>query len=179
MVQAEKGQFVEKEAQMKRTSALVVLLVAFAGHGEAKPMPKDQLDCVKAGEVKTFVVELEKATTFSGGRLQLLVGPFDEQQSDRHPWCENNLCRSSTVDFVPGKKKYTMSIQIPGEAPNGIWVAFIGYALPNSDFTDITPKKRVRFQVVENLGRLCPEMKRKVPPVSLPCVKVAHFASVP
>lgn len=164
---------------MKGTIALVVLLVAFAGHGEARPMPKEQLDCVRAGEVKTFVVELEKLPAFSGGQLQLLVGPFDEEKSlDMHPWCEKNLCRSSTVDVVPGKKTYPMSIRIPGEAPTGIWVAFIGYALPNSDFTDITPKKRVRFKVVENMDRLCPEMKRKVAKNSFPCVK-ASLASVP
>jgi hypothetical protein len=147
----------------KVTSLAVLILATSLVCGNAEPKSRSSLDSVNAGDTKDFVVELENPPEFSGGRLQLLVGPFDEQQPERHPWCEKNLCRTACTDLVRDLKTYTLTAQIPGDAPTGIWAAYVAYALPNGDFTEIGHEKRVRFQVI----------KHEYPGLPL---KVKHFA---
>jgi hypothetical protein len=137
------------------TGLLVCCVLTGASSREARskyaePQPPNGLDSVNAGDTKSFLVELENPPQFSGGRFQLLVGPFDEQQGELHPWCEKNLCRTSYTDIVQDLKTYTLTVQIPGDAPTGIWVAYIAFALPNGDFKEIAHEKRVRFQVINH-----------------------------
>lgn len=121
----------------KALAALSVGLCLFAVNSESKSA--DGLKTVKAGETMTFEVTLSQSPP-DGGQLQVLVGPFFESwpDNDQHPWCKDNLCRGAYVPTIASRTSYEVCIQIPGDVTQeGLWEAFVGFALPNGDFREL------------------------------------------
>jgi len=110
----------------KSIVVMFLILVACLVQQNSK---SEQLKVVSAGDTVTFTVQLDATPQFSGGRVSVLVGPVSASSHD----ITNNgqYSRVAGTDTIANQDTYNVSVQIPGDAPDGLWEAFFSYALPN------------------------------------------------
>jgi hypothetical protein len=131
-----------------RLSHVVVALVLASCSLQLNAQPKLQreLKTVTAGDSITFNVELDEIPQFSGGRVSVFVCPINPNLPDEASESGKPFARASYTDTISNQKAYAVSVQIPGEAPDGVWEAFFSFALPNSSSRGLR-HARVEFQV--------------------------------
>jgi hypothetical protein len=131
-----------------RLPQIVVPLVFASCFFQLNALSKSEkeLKTVIAGDSVTFDVGLNEIPQFSGGRVMVLVCPIDPNLPDQATENGKQYARASYTDTISNQKKYTVSVQIPGNAPDGVWEAFFSFALPNSSFRELR-HTRVEFQV--------------------------------
>lgn len=112
----------------------------------AQPKSGKELKTVTAGDSITFDVGLDEIPQFSGGRVMVLVCPIDPNLPDQASENGKQFSRASYTDTISNQKDYAVSIQIPGNAPDGVWEAFFSFALPDSSFRELR-HPRMEFQV--------------------------------
>lgn len=131
-----------------RLSPVVIALALASCSIQLNAQPKSQreLKTVNAGDSITFDVELNEIPQFSGGRVSVLVCPINPNLPGEAIESGKEFARASYVDTVSSQKTYTLSVQIPGGAPDGVWEAFFSFALPNSSSRGLR-SPNVEFQV--------------------------------
>jgi len=132
--------FSQRAVSVRRFAVLLALLfVSCLIPGSAEPSPQKGPDVVTAGQFVSFLLELNQAPQFDGGRLQVIACPVDALRG--------NLCRACYETTATGKPRYTLTLQIPGdEDKEELWEASVAFALPNGDFVDLT-RRKVTFRV--------------------------------
>jgi hypothetical protein len=126
-------------------AAVLALFFIFCSLGgdHAEPRPHQGTDTVTAGDFITFVVDLNQAPQFAGGRLQVIACPGDGPLFD----LRGSLCRATYSEATLGQQRYTLSLQVPGdEDKEEWWEASVAFALPNGEFKDLAWPK-VKFKV--------------------------------
>jgi hypothetical protein len=132
---------------MKLARAVVALVVAaFLFQANAQSKPQNASKTVTAGDLITFDVELNQIPQFSGGRVAVMVCPINANLPDEAAPNGVFFSRASSTETIPNQKKYVVTVQIPGDAPDGVWQAFFSFALPNGSYTELR-HARVVFQV--------------------------------
>jgi len=119
---------------MKKSMAVTFLvLVACLFQQNAK---SKQLKVVDSGDTVTFTVQLDATPQFSGGRVSVLVGPTNGNLPGD---ITNNgqYSRAAGTDTIANQSTYNVSVQIPGDAPDGVWEALFSYALPNGSLAPL------------------------------------------
>jgi hypothetical protein len=98
-------------SQMLKSFVLIaMLLICVAGFGQQSAQATSSGD-VRAGEVVTFNVTLDKAPAFADPAIQVFLAP-----SDGGPGVQNiALAKDSKTD-------YKVSLRIPATATEGTWV---------------------------------------------------------
>ena len=132
---------------MRLARAVVTLVFAvclFQSNAQSKP--QKAIKTVTAGDPITFDVELNQTPQFSGGRVSVLVCPINANLPDEAAPNGIPFSRVSYTDTISNQKRYAVSVQIPGDAPDGVWQAFFSFALPNGSSTELR-HARVLFQV--------------------------------
>jgi hypothetical protein len=124
--------------------ALVVAAFLFQANAQSKPQNASKT--VTAGDLITFDVELNQIPQFSGGRVAVMVCPINANLPDEAAPNGVFFSRVSSTETIPNQKKYVVTVQIPGDAPDGVWQAFFSFALPNGSYTELR-HARVVFQV--------------------------------
>jgi hypothetical protein len=125
---------------------LVIVLASCSIQLNAHPKSQRELKTVTAGDSITFDVGLDETPQFSGGQVIVLVCPIDPNLPDQALESGKQYARSSYADTISNQKTYAISVQVPGDAPNGVWEAFFSFALPNSTSRSIQ-HSRIEFQV--------------------------------
>ena len=132
---------------MKLARAVVALVgAAFLFQANAQSKPQNASKTVTAGDLITFDVELNQIPQFSGGRVAVMVCPINANLPDEAAPNGVFFSRVSSTETIPNQKKYVVTVQIPGDAPDGVWQAFFSFALPNGSYTELR-HARVVFQV--------------------------------
>ena len=132
---------------MKLARAVVALVVpAFLFQANAQSKPQNASKTVTAGDLITFDVELNQIPQSSGGRVAVMVCPINANLPDEAAPNGVFFSRVSSTETIPNQKKYVVTVQIPGDAPDGVWQAFFSFALPNGSSTELR-HARVVFQV--------------------------------
>jgi hypothetical protein len=132
---------------MKLARAVVALVVAaFLFQTNAQSKPQNASKTVTAGDLITFDVELNQIPQFSGGRVAVMVCPINANLPDEAAPNGVFFSRVSSTETISNQKKYVVTVQIPGDAPDGVWQAFFSFALPNGSYTELR-HGRVVFQV--------------------------------
>jgi hypothetical protein len=132
---------------MRLARAVVTLIFAvclFQSTAQSKPQKASKT--VTAGDLITFDVDLNQIPQFSGGRVSVLVCPINPSLPDDAAQSGIPFSRVSYTDTISNQKKYAVSVQIPGDAPDGVWEAFFSFALPNGQSTELRHARLV-FQV--------------------------------
>jgi hypothetical protein len=131
-----------------RLSRVVVALVLASCSIQLNAQPKSQreLKTVTAGDSIAFDVELDEIPQFSGGRVEVFVCPINPNLPDEASESGKQFARASYMDTISNQKAYAVSVQIPGDAPDGVWEAFFSFALPNSSSRGLR-QSRVEFMV--------------------------------
>jgi len=75
-------------------------------------------------------VQLGATPEFSGGRLSVLVGPIDANMPDEI-LANGRYTAVGGTDTIANQSTYSVSVQIPGDVPDGVWQAFFSFAVPN------------------------------------------------
>lgn len=112
----------------------------------AAPNGSDELKVVTAGDTITFDLSLDPVPDFSGGRVAVLVCPIDEAVPDEATSGGAQFSRVSSTLINANQGKYDVSVQIPGDAPDGVWGAFFSFALPNGNYRELH-HVRTKFKV--------------------------------
>jgi hypothetical protein len=94
----------------------------------------------------TFDVDLDESPKVSGGRVSVFVCPINPNLPEEASENGRLFARASYTDTISNQKAYAVSVQIPGDAPDGVWEAFFSFALPNSSSKALR-QSRVEFQV--------------------------------
>jgi len=132
---------------MKLARVTVALVfAAFLFQANAHSKPQNALKAVTAGDLITFDVELNQIPQFSGGRVAVLVCPINANLPDEVAPNGVFFSRASSTETISNQKKYNVTVQIPGDAPDGVWQAFFSFALPNSSYTELRHARMI-FQV--------------------------------
>src|ERR1700676_4421296 len=133
--------------QMKLSQVVVALVLASCSiQLNAHPKTQRELKTVTAGDSITFDVGLDEIPQFSGGRVSVLVCPVNPNLPDQAIESGKQFARASYADTISNQKTYAVTVQIPGDAPDGVWEAFFSFALPNSSSRGLH-HSRVEFQV--------------------------------
>jgi|SRR5580704_12748969 hypothetical protein len=133
--------------QMRQPQIVVALVLAscFIQLNAQSKSEKD-LKTVTAGDSITFNVGLDQIPQFSGGQVYVLVCPIDPNLPDVATENGKQYSRASYTNTIANQKEYAVSVQIPGDAPDGVWEAFFSFALPDSSYRELR-HARVEFQV--------------------------------
>ena len=132
---------------MRLSQVVVVLVLASCSiQLNARPKSQRELKTVTAGDSITFDVNLDETPAFSGGRVSVFVCPINPNLPDQASESGKPFARASYTDTISNQKAYAISVQIPGDAPDGVWEAFFSFALPNSSSRGLH-QSRVEFQV--------------------------------
>lgn len=129
--------------------ARVVVVLAFAAFlfpSNAQSKPQNAFKTVTAGDPITFEVELNQIPQFSGGRVAVFVCPINANLPDEAAPNGVFFSRASSTETISNQKKYVVTVQIPGDAPDGVWQAFFSFALPNGSYTELRHARMI-FQV--------------------------------
>lgn len=137
------GAYAKRFIAASVVSALFLVFCSLGGD-RAASRPQAGSDTVTAGDFITFVVDLNQAPQFDGGRLQIIACPGSGHQFDD---LRGSLCRATYLATRPGEQRYNLSLQIPGdENREEWWEASAAFALPNGDFKELAWPK-VTFKV--------------------------------
>jgi|HubBroStandDraft_6_1064221.scaffolds.fasta_scaffold419470_2 hypothetical protein len=112
----------------------------------AAPKHSAGLKVVTAGDAITFNLSLDTIPGFSGGRVAVLVCPINERVPDEATSSGAQFSRASSAITNEGQGNYDLSVQIPGDAPDGVWEAFFSFALPNGNYRELR-HARTEFKV--------------------------------
>jgi hypothetical protein len=121
-------------------SSLAFLLVTCVLSMNAVPKHSEELKVVTAGDIVTFNIKLDPAPDFSGGRVAVLVCPLYDYAEFLNAGMVSSapqLSRVSSTDMIPKQDQYALSVQIPGETPDGEWQGFFSYSLPNGTYREL------------------------------------------
>jgi len=120
---------------------LAVLLASCAFHANAAPKHSEEMKVVTAGDSLTFTINLDPTPDFVGGTVKVLICQlYDYAQFLNAGAVVNNphFSRASSTEIIPNQSRYELSVQIPGDAPAGVWHAFFSYSLPNGNHRELT-----------------------------------------
>jgi hypothetical protein len=120
--------------------SLASLLVTCVLSTNAVPKHSEELKVVKAGDIVTFNIKLDPAPDFSGGRVAVLICSLYDYAEFLNAGMVSSapqLSRVSSTDMIPRQDQYTLSVQIPGETPDGEWQAFFSYSLQNGNYREL------------------------------------------
>jgi hypothetical protein len=132
---------------MKLARVVVALVFsAFLFQANTQSKPQNAFKTVTAGDLITFDVELNQIPQFSGGRVAVLVCPINANLPDEAAPNGVFFSRASSTETISNQKKYVVTVQIPGDAPDGVWQAFFSFALPNGSYTELRHARTI-FQV--------------------------------
>jgi hypothetical protein len=112
----------------------------------AAPKHSDELKVVMAGDTITFNMKLVIVPGFSGGRVAVLVCPINERLPEEATSSGAQFSRASSAVINADQQRYDLSVQIPGDAPDGVWEAFFSLALPNGNYEELR-HPRTEFKV--------------------------------
>ncbi len=126
--------------------ALVLVFASCSIQLNARPKSQKEIKTVTAGDSITFNVDLDQTPTFSGGQVSVFVCPINPNLPGEALESGKLFARTSYTDTISNQKAYALSVQIPGDAPDGVWEAFFSFALPNSSSKGLH-QSRVEFQV--------------------------------
>jgi hypothetical protein len=133
--------------QMRLSQVVVALVLASCSiQMNAQPKSQRELKTVTAGDSITFDVELDETPKFSGGRVSVFVCPISPNLPEEAKESGKPFARGAYTDTISDQKAYAVSVQIPGDAPDGVWEAFFSFALPDSPSRGLR-QSRVEFQV--------------------------------
>jgi hypothetical protein len=133
--------------EMRLSQAVVVLVFASCSiQLNARPKSHTDLKTVTAGDSITFDVDLDETPKFSGGQVSVFVCPINPNLPGEATESGKQFARASYTGTISNQKTYAVSVQIPGDAPDGVWEAFFSFALPNSISRGLR-QSRVEFQV--------------------------------
>lgn len=148
---------------MKLSKTMAAFLIAsclFQVNAQSKT--QDGLKLVTAGDTVSFDVELDKAPQISGGQVAVLVCPINTSVNPFLPGEATSsgaqFSRVSSTSMIANQGQYSLSVQIPGDAPDAVWQAFFSYALPNGNFRELHHTE-VEFRV---LHRKYPELPQRL-----------------
>jgi hypothetical protein len=110
----------------------------------AQSQTQHGLNTVTAGDTVSFDVGLDKAPQVSGGQLAVLVCPINPALHDEASGPQ--FSRVSSTSMIANQGQYSLSVQIPGDAPDAVWGAFFSFALPNGNSRELH-HTRVEFRV--------------------------------
>jgi hypothetical protein len=99
---------------------VVLVLVSCSIQLNARPKSQGELKTVMAGDSITFNVDLDETPTFSGGRVSVFVCPINPNLPDEARENGKQFARASYTDTISNQKAYAVSVQIPGDAPDGV-----------------------------------------------------------
>jgi hypothetical protein len=103
----------------------------------AQSQTQQGLKTVTAGDTISFDVGLDKAPQVSGGQFAVLVCPINPSLHDEATSSGAQFSRVSSTSIIANQGQYSLSVQIPGDAPDAVWEAFFSYALPNGNFREL------------------------------------------
>ena len=112
----------------------------------AAPKHSDELKVMMAGDTITFNMKLVIIPGFSGGRVAVLVCPINERLPEEVTSSGAQFSRVSSAVINADQQRYDLSVQIPGDAPDGVWEAFFSLALPNGNYEELR-HPRTEFKV--------------------------------
>jgi hypothetical protein len=132
---------------MRLSQVVVVLVLASCSiQLNARPKSQRELKTVTAGDSIAFEVDLDETPKFSGGRVSVSICPINPNLPDEASESGKPFARAAYMNTISNQKAYTLLVQIPGDAPDGVWGAFFSFALPNSPSRGLR-QSRVEFQV--------------------------------
>jgi len=105
------------------------------------PKKSEELKVLSAGDTITFNLNLDPVPDFQGGRVAVLVCPlYDDAEFLLAGMVSSapQLSRVSSTETVANRGQYDVSVQIPEDAPDGVWHAFFSFSLPNGNYRELT-----------------------------------------
>ena len=127
-------------------TAIAFLFASCLLQSNAAPKHSDELKVMMAGDTITFNVKLVIPPSFSGGRVAVLVCPINENLPEEATSNGAHFSRVSSAVINADQQRYDLSVQIPGDAPDGVWEAFFSFALPNGNYEELR-HPRTEFKV--------------------------------
>ncbi|HTU35209.1 MAG TPA: hypothetical protein VMF66_15505 [Candidatus Acidoferrum sp.] len=108
---------------------VAVVLVLGLSTPLARPSRQTEAEAkrtVRAGQIVTFTIDLDKAPSFSGGRVAVRIGPRNR--------VAEVLTRVASADANEGETELSISAAIPIGGPVGVWrVENVTFILPDGE----------------------------------------------
>ena len=126
------------EAQQQATATLTI---------EIKPSVTVNAVPVKAGELFSFAVTVDRAPNFNGAQLQYVISS---------PGAPTRVTIQSAIELVPGKRDYTAEVRIPADAKGGMWTLSFPAVYSGSEWHEFSGIEAKTFEVIPNSSLVLP-----------------------